>query len=137
MKQVPCRGPTVLESAGNLTVIWHFLLGACELINMFTSKEKKPAIIVPKMLGATMQYVVSLAARFQGFVHPQFLLPPTYPDDRDGYNSGILHPGLNGAHLPDCMVSYSIFLVRLLEFVRSILYLHVNVGIWDAIVKKI
>jgi hypothetical protein len=55
----------------------------------------KPAIIMPKILGATMQYLVSVAARCLGFVHLRFSLPPTYPDDRDGYKSGVLHPGLN------------------------------------------
>jgi hypothetical protein len=40
MKKFPHWGPTILWPV-NLTVIWRFLLGAGELINMFVCKEKR------------------------------------------------------------------------------------------------
>jgi hypothetical protein len=40
MNQVLYREPTVLEGPVNLTIIWLFLLDACELVHIFVCKEK-------------------------------------------------------------------------------------------------
>jgi hypothetical protein len=40
MKQIPCWGPTIREWTVDITVIWCFLLGACELMHIFACKGK-------------------------------------------------------------------------------------------------
>ena len=40
VKQVPYWGPSILEWRVNLSVIWRFLSGACELIHISVCKEK-------------------------------------------------------------------------------------------------
>ena len=47
--------PTILEGPLNLTVIWRFLLGVCQLIHIFTCKEKKLATILLRILAVTVQ----------------------------------------------------------------------------------
>jgi hypothetical protein len=41
MKQVSYWGPTLMQWPVTLTVIWRFLLGACELTHIFACKERK------------------------------------------------------------------------------------------------
>jgi cytidine deaminase len=53
----------------NLTVIWRFLLGACELRHIFVCKENT-AIVTVKISGATAQNLVFRVTRDQGYVQP-------------------------------------------------------------------
>jgi hypothetical protein len=39
-KQLPYQGSTTVEGPVSVTVLWHFLLGASELILIFVCKEK-------------------------------------------------------------------------------------------------
>jgi hypothetical protein len=57
MKQVPCLGPTVLESSVNIAVNWHFLLSACELKQIFLC-NKTTMLIMLKILCDTIQKFV-------------------------------------------------------------------------------
>ena len=53
----------------NLTVNWRSLLGTCELIHIFVCKDKT-AVIMLKILGATVQNLGARATWHQGFMHP-------------------------------------------------------------------
>jgi hypothetical protein len=52
----------------NLAVIWHFLVGACELIHAFVCKGKT-AIIVLKIYVSTIKNFVTWATGHPRFVH--------------------------------------------------------------------
>lgn len=49
---------TVVELPGNLTVIGHFMPGACELIHIFCVGEKS-SVVMLKILGANIQNLVT------------------------------------------------------------------------------
>lgn len=54
----------------NLTVMWHFLFGAHELIQIFVCGERKLVAVVMEVLGAMVQNLAALATRHLRFVHP-------------------------------------------------------------------
>jgi hypothetical protein len=51
-------------------IVWRVQLHACELMPNFVCKENKIAVIVLKILGATIQNSVAGATRCPGFVCP-------------------------------------------------------------------
>jgi hypothetical protein len=65
-KQVLFWRPKIQELTVNLTVIWNFQQGACEMMHMLDVR-KRSAISLPKMLSATVQFAV---ARVICLVHP-------------------------------------------------------------------
>jgi len=50
----------------NLTLVWCFLLGACELIHLFV--RRKPAVIVLNMLTATIEKLDTQVTWHMGFL---------------------------------------------------------------------
>jgi hypothetical protein len=58
MKQAPYSGPTIMDRSANLTVIWRFMLGACELTHVFAFKGKT-AVITLEVLRVTVQNLVA------------------------------------------------------------------------------
>jgi len=52
LNQVEYRGPAVLDLPLHLSISWHFLLDACELICFL--REEKTAVILLKILGGTV-----------------------------------------------------------------------------------
>ena len=71
MKQAPYCGPTIMDRSANLTVIWRFLLGECELTHVFACKEKT-AVITLEILGVTVQNLVARKKGGPGSVGPCF-----------------------------------------------------------------
>ena len=66
IKQVLYWGVTVLEWPVNLTLVWWFLLGACELIHLFVMR--KPAVIVLNMLTANIEKLDAQVTWRMGFL---------------------------------------------------------------------
>jgi hypothetical protein len=69
-KQVPYWGRAILYWPVDVTVIWRFLLGACELIHIFVCKEKKTAIITLQILGAIVKKIGCLGNLAPGICAP-------------------------------------------------------------------
>jgi hypothetical protein len=66
MQLVPYKMPTVLEGLVNAAITLWFLLGTCDL---FLCNEKT-AVIMLKILGATVQNVVGWATKCLGYMEP-------------------------------------------------------------------
>lgn len=52
-----------------LTVKWHFVLYAYELMHIFVCKDKRAVTIVLRILGTAVHSLVSQATRCSVFVH--------------------------------------------------------------------
>ena len=68
MKQVSYKGPKILQWSVSLTVFHCFLFGACKLIHIFVCKEIRAIAIILKIVGTSVQSLVTWATEFVGFV---------------------------------------------------------------------
>lgn len=67
MKEVVYFDPTALAWPVNLTVIWHYILDACELMHILLCRGKI-AVIMLKIVGATIHSFVAGMTRHLWFV---------------------------------------------------------------------
>ena len=72
MTQFLDRGPTTLGWPVNVTVMWHFLLGACGMMLsfFFVCKAGKKPLTMLKTVSTTVQNLVTWATKHSGFVLP-------------------------------------------------------------------